>query len=136
MPANTKPFDEQPRGAPAVVNEFIIQDVSGWVLRIGVALSVAVMILGLALSFVRHPPTVKTMESTHFKTNPAVIWHGVMHGHGVEIIELGIFLLVLTPIMRVAMSVVLFAFYDHDWIYTLVTLGVLLLTLASLLFLR
>ncbi len=136
MPTNTKLFDEHPEGSPAVINEFMIQDVSGWVLRIGVAVSVAVMILGLTLSFVRHPPTVKAMESTHFKASPAVIWHGVMHGHGMEIIELGIVLLVLTPIMRVAMSVVLFAFYDHDWIYTLVTLGVLLLTLAALLFLR
>ncbi|NNM88503.1 MAG: DUF1634 domain-containing protein [Phycisphaerae bacterium] len=136
MEANTKPIDERPKGSPEVANEFVIQDVSGWVLRIGVAVSVAVMILGLTLSFVRHPPTVKAMESTHFKAGLAVIWHGVIHGHGVEIIEMGIFLLVLTPIMRVAMSVILFAFYDHDWLYTLVTLGVLLLTLASLLFLR
>ena len=136
MEANMKPLDERPEGSPEVTNEFVIQDVSGWVLRIGVAVSVAVMILGLALSFARHPPKVKFMESTRFQANPAMIWNGVIHGHGVEIIELGIFLLVLTPIMRVAMSVILFAFYDHDWLYTLVTLGVLLLTLASLLFLR
>lgn len=136
MEANMKPIDERPEGSPAVKNEFVIQDISGWVLRIGVAVSVGVMVLGLALSFIQHPPRVKTMESTRFNSSPAAIWHGVIHGQGVAVIELGIFLLVLTPITRVAMSVVLFAFYDHDWLYTVVTLGVLLLTLASLLFLR
>lgn len=134
------PVDPQPPGgnpphAPAK-DEFIIQDAAAWVLRVGVILSVAVMILGLTISFIHAPPTVKQMRHVVFTTNPMLMYQGVIHGRGKSIIDLGLLLLVLTPITRVAVSVVLFAVVDHDWFYTWVTLAVLLLTLISLLFLH
>lgn len=134
--AKARSGDVEPDEVVAIKNEYVIQDVSAWILRIGVVLSAAIMILGLTLSFIQHSPTVREMVSRHFQPHPAMIWRGIKHGRGVPIIELGIVLLVLTPIARVAASVVLFAFYDRDWLYTVVTLGVLLLTLASLFLLR
>ena len=124
-----------PPHAP-VKDEFIIQDAAAWVLRVGVILSVAVMILGLTISFIHAPPTVKQMRHVVFTSNPMLLYQGVIHGHGKSIIDLGLLLLVLTPITRVAVSVVLFAVVDHDWFYTWVTLAVLLLTLISLFFLH
>jgi uncharacterized membrane protein len=139
--ANTpSPVDPLPPGGNAshapVKDEFVIQDAAAWVLRVGVMLSVAVMILGLTISFIHAPPTVKEMRHVVFTTNPKLLMQGVIHGQGKSIIDLGLLLLVLTPITRVAVSVVLFAIVDHDWFYTWVTLAVLLLTLISLLFLH
>ena len=134
-PVDPLPPADNPPHAP-VKDEFIIQDAAAWVLRVGVILSVAVMILGLTLSFIHAPPTVEQMRRVTFTSNPVVMYHGVMDGSGKSIIDLGLLLLVLTPITRVAVSVVLFAVVDHDWFYTWVTLAVLLLTLTSLLFLH
>jgi uncharacterized membrane protein len=134
-PNNPAPPPGTPPHAP-IKDEFIIQDAAAWVLRVGVILSVAVMILGLTLSFIHAPPTIKEMRHVTFNTNPAAMYHGVMAGNAKSIIDLGLLLLVLTPITRVAVSVVLFAVVDHDWFYTWVTLAVLLLTLVSLLFLH
>lgn len=117
-------------------DDSIIQDAAGWVLRLGVILSVAVMILGLTISFIHAPPSVKEMRHVTFTTNAVVLLRGVRHGNGKNIIDLGLLLLVLTPITRVAVSMVLFALVENDWFYTWVTLAVLVLTLVSLLFIH
>lgn len=116
--------------------ELAIQDVSSWVLRIGVVSSVAIMLIGTVVSFFRHSISVQDMQQARFKSDFGVIWHGVLAGSGRSIIEVGILLLVLTPIIRVATSMVLFLVEEHDWFYTMVTFAVLALTLTSLLFLR
>ena len=130
-----------PDGAiPAAVesprNEHAIQDVSAWVLRIGVVTSVLVMALGLTLAFVHHPPSVQHMKTAVLKYNLGAIYHGVLRGDGESIIDMGLFILVLTPIARVLASVILFATVDRDWFYTCVTLVVLILTTMSLLFIH
>ncbi len=133
-PVDPLPTGNQPH--PPVKDEFIIQDAAGWVLRGGVILSVGVMILGLIISFIHSPPSIKEMQHVVFTTNPVMLYKGVMAGSGKSIIDIGLLLLVLTPITRVAVSVVLFAVVDHDWFYTWITFAVLLLTLISLLFLH
>ena len=62
-----------------------------------------------------------------------MICRGIAHGEGKRVIEAGIYLLVFTPIMRVLASFLIFAFHDRDRMYALITLVVLLLTLAGLL---
>ena len=64
---------------------------------------------------------------------PDIIWNGILHGQGKRIIEAGIYLLLFTPIMRVFASCILFAFQERDRLYTVITLVVLILTLAGLL---
>lgn len=117
-------------------SDAIVQDVSGWVLRIGVILSVVVMVAGFILSYIQKSPSVKYMEHATFKWSTRTLVVGVLHGSGESIIELGLLLLVLTPVTRVAVSVFLFTFVDKDRFYALVTLGVLIITLISLFFVR
>lgn len=112
-----------------------IQDVSAWVLRVGVIVSVLVMLVGLAASFHQGWPTVGRMETLRFSTDYLGILKQAARFDGVALIELGIFLLVLTPIMRVASSMIIFATHERDWFYAGVTLAVLALTLISLLIL-
>jgi uncharacterized membrane protein len=90
------------------------------------------MLLGIALSFSRGHISVERIKTDPFDYHPSVIWTGIIRGEGKRIIEAGIYLLLFTPIMRVFMSFLVFAFHDRDRVYTLITLIVLLLTLAGL----
>jgi uncharacterized membrane protein len=110
-----------------------IEDASSWILRIGLVLSVSVMLTGIALSFTHNRVPIERMRSATFESDPRLIWRGVIEGRGQAVIELGIYLLVLTPIMRVVTSMILFAFSEKDWLYAAITFLVLLLTLTGLL---
>lgn len=113
-----------------------VYSASAWVLRGGVTLSGSVMALGLAVSLVRERPDVVTMTSRGFSADYFGILLGAARGDGLSLIELGILLLVLTPILRVASSAAIFAFVEKDRLYAAITSVVLALTLASLLLLR
>jgi uncharacterized membrane protein len=121
--------------AHAPTHGITIQDAAAWVLRIGVIVSVSVMLLGIAFSFAHGTTPIERMQHDTFNYRPAQILDGVRHGSGKSIIEVGIYLLVLTPILRVVTSMILFAI-ERDWLYAGVTLLVLMLTLAGLLFLK
>lgn len=110
-----------------------ISNVSAWVLRSGVICSALVMLIGIIFTFAHGTISVHRMKSDGFEFRPDVIWNGIRHGRGKYIIEAGIYLLLFTPIMRVAASCILFAFYEHDRLYAAITLVVLMLTLAGLL---
>ena len=112
-----------------------VESASAWVLRIGVCASVAVMLIGLVFSFIHGPPSLERMMHDPFEYRPSAIYHGISNLRGKAIIELGIYILVFTPITRVFMSFLLFAFDEHDRLYAIITLIVLLLTLVGLLFL-
>lgn len=113
-----------------------VYDASAWILRVGVVASVSVMLLGLALSFARGVPSVAQMLAQPFQMDFGRILRRAAAGDGLGLIELGILVLVATPILRVASSVVLFAAEERDWFYAAVTFLVLALTLTSLLILR
>jgi uncharacterized membrane protein len=113
-----------------------IQDASSWVLRIGVVSSVAIMILGMTLAFVEGNINVAFMEKDYFKGNIHVFIQGWAHLKPFPIMETGILLLVLTPIMRVFTAMVLFAVEEQDWLYTAVTFLVLMMTLSALIFIK
>jgi uncharacterized membrane protein len=113
-----------------------IQDASSWILRTGVATSVTVMIIGIIFSYARGEVTVQKLENQKFIDSLHFMLTGAMQGRGLAIIEIGIFILVLTPIMRVATAMALFAIEDHDWLYTGITFFVLLMTLAALFLLK
>jgi uncharacterized membrane protein len=109
-----------------------ISNVSAWVLRTGVVVSSLVMLLGIGLSFSRGHVSLHRIKSDPFEYRPHVIWHGILRAGGKPVIEAGIYLLLFTPIMRVFASILIFAFHDRDPLYTLITVVVLLLTLAGL----
>jgi uncharacterized membrane protein len=110
-----------------------ISDVSAWVLRAGVILSSLVMLTGIIFTFAHGTISVHRITTDGCDYRPGIIWNGILRGEGKRIIEAGIYLLLFTPIMRVFASSILFAFQERDRLYTVITLVVLILTLAGLL---
>jgi len=118
-----------------MANQSTIQIASAWVLRIGVLVSALVMLIGITFSFFHGGTAVSRMQSDGFDINLPKMFAGIRAGRGKSIIEAGILLLVLTPVMRVATSMVLFAFVQRDWLYAGITFLVLVMTLAGLVWL-
>ena len=108
-------------------------------LRTGVAISVAVMLFGLAVTFAHHPdyfhsrPALGQLTNSRevFANTLGAVFGGVRGLRGQSIATLGILLLIATPVVRVAISVVLFA-VQRDRRYVLITAVVLALLLTSL----
>jgi len=104
-------------------------------LRTGVILSALFVFAGGVLFLLRHSTPVTDYrhfqgEPAEFRTVPG-IFHDAQALHGRGLIQLGLLLLIATPIARVAFSVVAFM-YERDWMYVLVTLIVLSLLFYSL----
>lgn len=135
-PAAGSEARQVPKERNPIQHDFAIQDVSAWVLRIGVVLSTAVMVLGVIVSYVHKVPSVHHMKHFVFIDNIGVIWHGVLAMHGGAIIDVGVYMLVLTPIMRVFTSMILFVVAEKDYFYAVVTFFVLMMTLGALLFIH
>ncbi len=101
------------------------------VLRIGVLLSGGVILLGLVLFFAQHHgAALDDITKVPFSYQPGTIIGQVFHGSGTAIILLGLMLLILTPVSRIAVSIVTFA-VEHDWRYVVITTIVLLILLTS-----
>lgn len=109
----------------------------GNLLRVGVLLAIAVVLLGEGVLLVRHG-TVRP-EYSVFHGEPANlrtlkgILASALSFQGTGIIQLGVLILIATPVARVAFSVAAFAL-EHDKLYvvvTLIVLGVLLFSLAG-----
>lgn len=122
--------------APTEPPRLAIQDASSWVLRVGVIASVLVMLSGLTLAFVQGGLTPQLMEQTAFLADFGALARGIGRFQPFALMELGVVLLILTPILRVLTAMVLFATEERDRLYTAVTFLVLVMTLTSLLFIR
>jgi uncharacterized membrane protein len=108
----------------------------GNLLRAGVLLSAAVVLAGACIYLARHarePANYRVFrgEPSDYRTIPGVI-HSVMRGRGRGLMQLGLLLLIATPIARVSFSVVGFAL-ERDRLYVVFTLIVLAILLYSLL---
>jgi uncharacterized membrane protein len=112
-----------------------MDEVIGHLLRAGVTLASAVVLLGGIIFLARHG-----MEKPHygaFRGEPetlrtvGAILRASVTLQGRAIIQLGLLILVATPIARVAFSVVAFA-VQRDWLYVAVTIAVLSVLLYSL----
>jgi uncharacterized membrane protein len=109
----------------------------GNLLRAGVLLSAGVVLLGGVLYLVEHgqdPPAYKEFEGEPRKLRSlTAVAANAFHGKSRDVIQLGVLLLIATPVARVLFSV--FAFLlQRDWTYvvvTLIVLGVLLYSLLS-----
>jgi uncharacterized membrane protein len=107
----------------------------GILLRTGVTLSALVVLFG-GILYLTHSWSSATHYGT-FRSEPGDLRHisGIIRDsmalHPAGIIQLGLLLLIATPITRVAFSVWAFA-EERDWLYVTVTLIVLALLLFSL----
>ena len=113
-----------------------LEAILGNLLRSGVLLSAAVVLAGACVYLLRHahePANFRIFrgEPSDFRTIPGVI-RSVMGGHGRGLIQLGLLLLIATPIARVALSIVGFTL-ERDRMYVVFTLIVLVILLYSLL---
>jgi uncharacterized membrane protein len=110
------------------------------VLRIGVVVSVLVIAIGLGIFFDHHAgyasfsgsASYKPLVSTsfHFPDTFGGLGHSLAKGEGRGVIVLGLLLLILTPVMRVAVSILTFV-YEKDPPMVIVTSFVLIALVGS-----
>lgn len=107
-------------------------------LRSGVAISATLLVIGTVLVFHHHPlyrsspddlPTLTSPDSEYPHSIREVL-RIAGEGRGQGIAMLGLLLLIATPVVRVAVSIVLFAM-ERDWLFTTITAIVLALLLLA-----
>jgi uncharacterized membrane protein len=112
------------------------EDIIGNLLRAGVFLSAAVVSLGAIIYIIRHGLSVPDYRAFRGEPNDLRHVRGILRQatglHGRGIIQLGLLLLIATPVARVAFSVIAFAI-EKDRMYVFFTLIVLAVLLYSLL---
>jgi uncharacterized membrane protein len=128
---------QQPEAAPAPADQNLDQ-LLGNLLRLGVLLSATVVLAGGLVHLAEHGGE-PARAYDDFGAQPEYLRHVasvIRHiggGNGRALIQLGILLLIATPIARVVFSVFAF-FIQRDYLYVVVTLIVLVILLFSLLF--
>jgi len=105
-------------------------------LRIGVTTAAAIVLLGGAVFLVRHGSTPVGYGSFAGEPSNLTHWKGILRAaaglRGRGIIQLGLLILIATPVARVAFAA--FAFMlERDWLYVAVSSLVLMVLLYSLL---
>jgi uncharacterized membrane protein len=112
-----------------------MQVIIGWILRTGVILSMLIVIVGGVIFVWRHGhsiPNYRTFKGVpEFIRGTGGIINGVLNFKGQAIIQAGIVLLIATPIIRVVFSAIGFII-EKDYLYTFITLLVLLIIVASM----
>jgi uncharacterized membrane protein len=121
--------------APSLQEDQRMDEIMSVLLRTGVLLAAGLVLIGGIIFLVRHP-----MPVCNYRVFQGAAWEmrsirgildeaGKFHGRG--LIQLGLLVLIATPVARVLFSV--FAFiYEKDWTYVAVTLIVLGLLSYSL----
>lgn len=123
-------------GSPGKFKDKEMQVIIGWILRAGVTISMLIVFIGGVIFLYNHghsiPDYHEFKKVPYFIHNMPGIINGVLNMKGQAIIQLGILLLIITPIMRVAFSVIGFII-EKDYLYTVITIIVLLIILISML---
>ena len=108
------------------------------VLQAGVIVSSVIILSGITLFFI-HAHQAPALQNSYrryssanyiFPHTLAALKSSVVAGSGAGLIELGVLLLILTPVLRVATSILLFR-RQRDRPMTLVTLFVLVVLIGS-----
>jgi uncharacterized membrane protein YfcA/uncharacterized membrane protein len=102
----------------------------GWILQGGVMLSAAVIIIGLLLEALR-PDKFAPQKLQFFPQTFEQVWTGLLILRPQAVIAFGLLLLIATPVVRVAASIVAFA-VERDRRFVVVTALVLLILLFSI----
>jgi uncharacterized membrane protein len=112
-----------------------MQVIIGWILRVGVAASTFFVVIGGIIFLYRHGqsrPDFHTFNKVPgFISSVKGVIRGVINLKGQAIIQLGIVLLIATPIMRVIFAGIGFL-VEKDYLYTFISLVVLLIIFASM----
>jgi uncharacterized membrane protein len=112
-----------------------LERIIGALLQAGLTVSGLLVVIGGAVELIRHgtqAPQYRVFlgEPTNLSTVRGIVAHALA-GHGRGIIQMGLLLLIATPVARVAFSAVGFLL-ERDWLYVVVTLLVLAVLIFSL----
>lgn len=102
-----------------------------FVLRGGVVLSAGIVALGSAVFYARSLVGGYSARAG-FPHSPGAVVAGLLAGDPLAIIMLGLLVLLLTPVLRIIVSIVTFSL-ERDWLYTAITTLVLLILIVSFL---
>lgn len=113
-----------------------MQVVIGWVLRLGVIISICIVFFGGIIYLWRHAHEAADHHTftgipEFIRTAPG-IFKGAFTFHGQAIIQMGIALLIATPILRIIFSAIGFIL-EKDKLYVFISLLVLAIIFASML---
>lgn len=122
---------------PALIHK--VELALSYILRGGVLISITLVLIGTFLTFSHHPELAKkalptatipqTVAPSFPHTIPEMIGSvGQMRGQG--FIVLGLLVLLLTPVVRVAASIVAFGI-QRDWVFVCITTVVLAILILS-----
>ena len=108
------------------------------VLRLGVVVSLLVIVTGTVVSFIHHPGYLWSHEELGRLTSPDgfsmpslhAVLASILAGRGQAIVMLGLLLLIATPVLRVAVSIVVFLI-QKDMVFAWITMFVLTLLVLS-----
>jgi uncharacterized membrane protein len=111
-----------------------LEQVIGELLRYGVLASSLVVLTGGIVYLVRHGgqyPQYHAFRGEPEKMrNPVLMWEAIWRGEGRPLIQLGLLILVATPIARILFSFVGYLL-EKDYLYAVLTVIVLLVILLN-----
>jgi uncharacterized membrane protein len=118
--------------------ESVLRTVNGLILRYGVILSSALIVVGITVVFINPaaaglPRSLSAIINSGFGSpnmNVTAVLMGAARLNGLDVIEIGVVILLATPISRVAVTTVIFA-AERDVTYLLIGLFVLFVLLVS-----
>jgi uncharacterized membrane protein len=131
---NQSPQKEQVNRREKKIQDADLENIMGNLLRYGVLLSSVIVLIGGIIYLFRHGA-----EQPHYRTfvgEPRTLleigqlWHAALNGRGRPIIQLGLFVLIATPILRIVTSIIGYLL-EKDYLYTVITLIVLLVIASS-----
>lgn len=110
----------------------------GYLLRVGVGISVVLLVGGVFLSLIRHPGYMTDAATmAQVRTDGEAFPHSIQtltvelrQVRGRAIIALGLLVLIATPVVRVGVSVVAFLI-ERDWRFAVITALVFLVLALS-----
>jgi uncharacterized membrane protein len=122
---------------PPRVSDHAVEQVIGRLLQLGVLLAALVVLVGAVLLLMQHGRTPVDYYVFHGEPDGlrsiAGILRGVMAARSEAIVQLGLLLLIATPVARVALTLAAFVL-QRDRTYVVVTTLVLALLLYGLVF--
>lgn len=112
-----------------------METIMGNLLRYGVLLSALIVIIGGTLYLIQHghqSPQYKAFHGEPRRLREIKgIWETMMQGKGRSVIQLGLLVLIATPVARIIFSVLGYL-REKDYLYVLITCIVLAIILSGL----
>jgi len=112
-----------------------VEQLIGRLLQVGVLIAAAVVVIGGVMLLVQHGGTPVEFRTFSTASSPLQGLVGIFRGafalDARAVVQLGLVLLIATPVMRVALTLVTFAL-QRDRLYVLITAVVLALLLYGL----